>query len=294
MAYQFTTGDELLLLCARHDASIGEIMLRREMEREQAERGALLREMRLNLAVMRQSVKKGLSERQPSVTGMSGGDAERLFAYAGTGSFLGENACRAVAGAIAVVEVNAAMGKLVAAPTAGASGVLPGTLLQCGKQRGWDDDTLIMGLFAGAAVGMLIARNAGISGAGGGCQAETGAAASMAAAALAQCAGGTPLVCLHAAAMAVKNVLGLVCDPVAGLVECPCIKRNAMGAANALLCADMALCGIQSYIPFDEVVWAMHQVGRTMHADLRETARGGLAATPTGRALQKRLQLDLE
>ena len=177
---QFTTGDELLLVCLQQDISLGEAMLRREMEREQAQRDALLEEMRLNLAVMRQSVERGLKEKKSSVTGMSGGDAQQLLAYAQTAPFLGENACRAVAASMAVVEVNAAMGKIVAAPTAGASGVLPGTLLQCASQRGWDDDALVMGLFAAAAVGMLIARNAVISGAAGGCQAETGAAASMA------------------------------------------------------------------------------------------------------------------
>ena len=140
---------------------------------------------------------------------------------------------------------------------------------------------------------MLIARNASISGAAGGCQAETGSAAAMAAAALVECAGGTPLAALHASSIALKNVLGLVCDPVAGLVECPCIKRNALGAANAMLSADMALAGIESTIPFDEVVGAMRSIGRSMSADLRETARGGLAATPTGKALKKRLKLDL-
>ncbi|MBR0026809.1 MAG: L-serine ammonia-lyase, iron-sulfur-dependent, subunit alpha [Clostridia bacterium] len=294
MNYDFISGDELLLLTETQGLSIAEIMLRRETARSDLSREEIIAEMRRNLDTMRSSVHKGLTERQKSVSGLSGGDAELLLKYSKTpDAFSGEKVLKAVASSMAVVEVNASMGRIVAAPTAGASGILPGALLECGKERGWDDDTLIMGLFAASAVGMLIARNASISGAAGGCQAETGAAASMAAAALVECAGGSPLKALHAAAIALKNVLGLVCDPVAGLVECPCIKRNAIGAANAMLSADLALAGIESMIPFDEVVSSMKRVGSSMAADLRETARGGLATTPTGKALKKRLKLDI-
>ena len=148
---------------------------------------------------------------------------------------------------------------------------------------------MIEALFNGGAIGILIAHNACISGASGGCQAEVGSASAMAASALTELRGGTPEQCLHAAAMTLKNLLGLVCDPVAGLVECPCIKRNAMGAVNAVLCSDMALAGITSVIPFDEVVEAMKNVGRMMHPDLRETARGGLAATPTARRIAEKI-----
>ena len=182
------------------------------------------------------------------------------------------------------------MGRIVAAPTAGASGILPGTLLMCANAKGWDDDALMRGLFNAGALGMIVARNASIAGAEGGCQAETGTAAAMAASALVELSGGTPEMSLHAAAIALKNVMGLVCDPVAGLVECPCIKRNAIGAANALMSADLALAGIASIIPFDEVVIAMKNVGRLMSPDLRETARGGIAASPTARAIAKRLE----
>ncbi|MEL7610518.1 MAG: L-serine ammonia-lyase, iron-sulfur-dependent, subunit alpha [Bacillota bacterium] len=293
MTYEFTSGDELLLLTQTEELGIGEIMLRREMAREDAPREALIEKMHRNLETMRASVQKGLGEKQSSVSGLTGGDAEALLEYSEGESFCGARVCRAVASAMAVVEVNASMGRIVAAPTAGASGILPGALIECGRERGWSDEMLIMGLYTAAAVGMVIARNASISGAEGGCQAETGSAAAMAAAALVECAGGTPLAALHASAIALKNVLGLVCDPVAGLVECPCIKRNALGAANAMLSADMALAGIESIIPFDEVVGAMRSIGRSMSSDLRETARGGLAATPTGRALKKRLKLDL-
>ena len=184
---------------------------------------------------------------------------------------------------MAVVEVNAAMGRIVAAPTAGASGILPGVLLECALTRDWTDEQLVRGLFTAGAIGYLFAKNATISGADGGCQAETGVGAAMAAGALVELSGGDPAQVLDAAAMTIKNVLGLVCDPVAGLVECPCIKRNALGAVNAMLCADMTLCGITSLIPFDEVVSAMLAVGRDLRPEYRETAKGGLAATPTGK-----------
>ena len=191
---------------------------------------------------------------------------------------------------MAVVEVNSAMGRIVAAPTAGASGILPGVLIESAQQRGWSDEQLVHGLFTAGAIGLLFAKNATISGAGGGCQAETGVAAAMSAAALVEISGGAPIQALDAAAMTIKNVMGLVCDPVAGLVECPCIKRNALGAVNAMLCADLALSGVTSLIPFDEVVSAMLAVGRDIRPEYRETAKGGLAATPTGKAVAKRLR----
>lgn len=291
-SYDFISGDELLILCDKYDTSIAEIMLRREVARSDMSRGDILLEMQTNLDTMRVSVVRGITEQQQSVTGLSGGDADLLLNYSEGQTFCGTRVCRAVAASMGVCEVNASMGRIVAAPTAGASGILPGTLIECGRDRGWDDDAMVMGLFTAGAVGMLIARNASISGAAGGCQAETGAAAAMAAATLVECSGGTPLAALHAAAMSLKNVMGLVCDPVAGLVECPCIKRNALGAANAMVSADMALAGITSVIPFDEVVWAMKSVSHLMASDLRETSRGGLAATPTGKALKKRLKLD--
>lgn len=181
------------------------------------------------------------------------------------------------------------MGKIVAAPTAGASGILPAVLIVCGEKRGFDDEKICRGLFTAGAVGCIIAKNASIAGASGGCQAETGSAAAMAAGALAELCGADTQTVLDAAAIALKNVMGLVCDPVGGLVECPCIKRNAIGAANAVLSCDLALAGIRSLIPFDEVVSAMKSVGDQMHSDLKETARGGLAATPTAQRLSQKL-----
>lgn len=289
--YGFTLGTELLALCRRHGCAISEIMLRREMGESEQSREEILLNMQTNLATMRTSVEEGLTGELRSVSGLTGGDAARLLSRAQSGdSLAGQDALTAVAASMAVLEVNASMGRIVAAPTAGASGILPGTLITSAKQKGWNDDALLSGLFNAGAVGMLIARNASMSGAEGGCQAETGTAAAMAASALVELSGGTPEMCLHAAAIALKNIMGLVCDPVAGLVECPCIKRNAIGAANALVSADLALAKVKSIIPFDEVVCAMRNVGRSMSPDLRETARGGLAATPTARAIAKDLE----
>lgn len=286
----FVSGKNLCEYCAEANVTIAEAMIRREEAMGERTREEILAEMGKNLAVMRESVRKGLEEHVESVSRLSGGEAMRLFRYAKYEPFSGANTCRAAASAMAVVEVNSAMGCIVAAPTAGASGILPGTLLECGLERGWTDEELMQGLFCAGAVGLLFAENATISGADGGCQAEVGVGSAMASAALVELSGGTPEQALDAAAMTIKNILGLVCDPVAGLVECPCIKRNALGAANALLCADMTLCGITSLIPFDEVVSAMLSVGRDMRKEYRETAMGGLAATPTGRAVAEKVR----
>ena len=291
--YNFTSGCELAALCKKHSAPISEIMLRRQAELTEESREHILDELSITLEAMRRSVTEGLTEELESVSGLSGGDAMLLNDRAGnalSGSIMAE----AAAASMAVVEVNASMGRIVAAPTAGASGILPGTLFTCAQERVWSDDKLISGLLCAGDIGSIIAANASISGAEHGCQAETGSAAAMAAAALCELDGGSPEKCLHAAAMALKNVMGLVCDPVAGLVECPCIKRNALGACNALICADMALAGIPSLIPFDETVSAMKSVGSLMSPDLRETARGGCAATPTGKAIRKQLGLSGE
>jgi len=286
----FENGESLRKYCLENGIPIYEAMIRREEKQSERSREEILEEMRLNLRVMKESVYRGLNEKVESVSGLSGGEAMRLFKYGKHNPFSGYTACRAAASAMAVVEVNASMGRIVAAPTAGASGILAGALIESGRQRGWSDETLVEGLFTAGAIGFIYAKNATISGAGGGCQAETGVAASMTAAALVEISGGAPVQALDAAAMAMKNVMGLICDPVAGLVECPCIKRNALGAVNAMLCADMALAGVTSLIPFDEVVSAMYAVGRDIRPEYRETARGGLATTPTGRAVAQRMK----
>ena len=283
MRYEFHSGADAIRLCREGRFSVAGLMLRSEMERSGLPFTQIWREMQRNLAVMRDSVEKGLDPDAPYRGVIVGGDAAKMAAYA-PHSLMGESLATIVASALAVTEVNASMGTIVAAPTAGASGILPAVLVAGGRMAGHSDEAVCKSLFCAGAIGTVIARNASISGASGGCQAETGSAAAMAAGALVEMSGGTPEQVFTAAAIALKNILGLVCDPVGGLVECPCSKRNAIGAANAVLSCDMALAGITSFIPFDEVVGAMRSVGQQMSSDLRETARGGLAATETARA----------
>ena len=189
---------------------------------------------------------------------------------------------RAIAYSMAVLEVNASMGLIVAAPTAGSSGVVPGVLLALGEEKNLTDEQLFNGLLNASAIGYILMRNASVSGAEAGCQAEVGAASAMAASAAVEMMGGTPEMCLTAASIALSNLLGLVCDPIAGLVESPCQSRNAIGVANAVTCAELALSGITHPIPFDEMAEAMYRVGKSLPFELRETAMGGCAGTPTG------------
>ena len=284
MSYDFHHGSALLALCRQDGISLGEAMLRRELEAGSRTRAEIFAEMQRNLDVMRASIATGLDPDTPTHGLLAGNESVKLARYA-PHSAMGPALCRMVAAGMAVAEVNASMGQIVAAPTAGASGILPAVVVCCGEALHLDDEALCMALFAAGAVGAIVAENASIAGASGGCQAETGTAAAMAAAALAQMKGAAPDVSLTAAAIALKNCMGLVCDTVGGLVECPCIKRNAIGVANAVLSCDLAMAGIPSLIPFDEVVEAMRSVGAVMSPDLKETARGGLAATETARRL---------
>lgn len=288
MSYEFHHGSELLTLCSRYKISIGEVMLRREMEDTTRTREEIFAEMKLNLDVMRTSIRTGLDPTVPTRGLMAGNESVKLARYA-QNSELGGRLCGIVAAGMAVAEVNASMGQIVAAPTAGASGILPAIVVCCGEEQHMDDEALCMALFAAGAVGAIVVENASIAGASGGCQAETGTGAAMAAAALAQMKGADPEISLTAAAITLKNCMGLVCDPVGGLVECPCIKRNAIGVTNAVLSCDLAMAGIPSLIPFDEVVEAMKLVGDAMSSDLKETARGGVAATKTGKALTRNI-----
>lgn len=288
MSYEFHHGSELLTLCSRYKISIGEVMLRREMEDTTRTREEIFAEMKLNLDVMRTSIRTGLDPTVPTRGLMAGNESVKLARYA-QNSELGGRLCGIVAAGMAVAEVNASMGQIVAAPTAGASGILPAIVVCCGEEQHMDDEALCMALFAAGAVGAIVAENASIAGASGGCQAETGTGAAMAAAVLAQMKGADPEISLTAAAITLKNCMGLVCDPVGGLVECPCIKRNAIGVTNAVLSCDLAMAGIPSLIPFDEVVEAMKSVGDAMSSDLKETARGGVAATKTGKALTRNI-----
>ena len=237
-------------------------------------------------AAMTESVAQ-YSPRLRSSSDLVGGEGG-LVAEQG-GGLCGPFFSAVIATALKTGECNACMRRIVAAPTAGASGVLPAVLIPLQARDGLSDETMIQALYVSAGFGQVIATRASISGAEGGCQAEVGSASGMAAAALAAVMGGTPGQMAHACAMALSNTLGLVCDPVAGLVEVPCVKRNVMGAVNALSCAEMALCGVKNAIPCDEVIDAMRSVGDALPASLRETGMGGLAATPTGRRIAEQI-----
>jgi L-serine dehydratase len=238
---------------------------------------------------MKEAIRGGQNPDLRSTSGLTGGDAAKMKAYAAGGGLTGSFLNHAMARAIAVSEYNAAMGKIVAAPTAGSCGILPGTVITMLDEGRCTEHDAVMALFTAGAIGMVIANQASVSGAQGGCQAECGSASAMAAAALVELAGGTPIQAAHGCAMAIKNQLGLVCDPVAGLVEIPCIKRNASGVAIAFTSAEMALAGIESKIPVDECILAMRQVGDMLPCSLKETAQGGLAATPTGILLRNKI-----
>ena len=286
----FTKGYELLKLCESKNNKISEIMLQREREISACTEIDIINKMKKSLDIMRASMNQGLSGEIKSVGGLIGGDARKIKLRSETSEpICGFIMSKAISRAMAVLEVNASMGKIVAAPTAGSSGIIPGTLFTVAEQFNFKDGKIIDGLLAASAIGMLISRNATVAGAEGGCQAETGSAAAMSAAGIVEMMGGTPQMALSAAAICIKNVLGLVCDPVAGLVEAPCESRNAIGAANALISAEMALAGVKSLIPFDEVVDTMYKVGRCMPEELKETALGGLAATPTAKRLQAKI-----
>ncbi len=252
----------------------------RELECSQED---LLGKMQDMLDVMEKSVEFGLTGKR-SHSGLTGGDAKKLAAAVGAGSYtslLGDKARDAVIYATAVGECNAAMGRIVAAPTAGASGVLPGVFFALKKHCGLSDEALQRGMVVAGSIGMVIAERASLAGATGGCQAECGSAAAMAAGAAVAMLGGTPQQVGTAVAIVFKNVLGLVCDPVAGLVEVPCIKRNGACALQAFLAAELALAGITSFINADEAIDAMKSVGDALPCALKETAGGGMAATPT-------------
>ena len=287
--YQFSSGRELLEQCEHTGLDISEIGILCEVEESGKDRVEIWAVMNENLSVMRASVKKGLDPGIISVGGLIGGNGFRMAERLQAVTLLGKTAVKAVSYALAVTEVNAAMGKIVAAPTGGASGIVPGIILAFIEDHEGNEEEAVRALFVAASIGKIIATNATLSGAEGGCQAECGAAAAMAAAAAVYLMGGSPAPCVEAAAMALKGTLGLVCDPVAGLVEVPCSKRNASSVGNALVCTEMALAGITSFIPFDEVVEAMYKIGRMMPSALRETAQGGCAATKTARDFAKKI-----
>jgi len=270
---------------------LSELVIEAECHESGSNRKEVWQRMRSNLLTMRAAIKQGengLGVR--SKTGLTGGEAIKLKKYRAKGKTLsGDVMMAAVENAIATNEVNAAMGVICATPTAGSSGTLPGALFMLEQRLGLSEDQMIRFLFTAGGLGLIIANHAGIAGATGGCQEEVGSASAMAAAAAVEAAGGSPEQSSQALAIALSNLLGLVCDPIAGLVEIPCVKRNAIGAGNALIAADMALAGCTSMIPADECISALDKVGRSMSVDLRETGLGGLAGTPTGQAIKTKI-----
>ena len=287
--FEYKSISELVNAASSAGRTISEVVLADQAEQLCISPDALFERMDARLSVMEDSVKAGMNPALRSTSGLTGGDASRMWDHAASGGICGGFTNRAMARALAVSENNAAMGKIVAAPTAGSCGILPGAVVSMLDEGRCSREAAVMALFTAGAFGMVIAQNASIAGAEGGCQAECGSAAAMAAAALVELMGGTPQQCAHACAMAIKNQLGLVCDPVAGLVEIPCIKRNVSGVTIAFSSAEMALAGIESKIPADECIGAMCEVGCSIPSALRETAKGGLAATPTGERLREQV-----
>ncbi|MBQ8420331.1 MAG: L-serine ammonia-lyase, iron-sulfur-dependent, subunit alpha [Clostridia bacterium] len=278
----FTNGAELLALCKEHEMTISEAMFSREVSKFGADHEVVWANMEKALDVMRESVRDSQKGDLKLLGGYIGGESKKLLRRIERKGALGGMISRASAYAMGVLELNASMGRIVAAPTAGSSGVLPGVLVAIDEEFEFDDESLVRALFNAGAIGYIISRNATLAGAEGGCQAEVGAASAMAASMVCELLGGSPEMCLAAAGDAISNILGLVCDPVGGLVEYPCQKRNAMGVANAIISAEIALAtGGQRLVPFDEVIAAMYNVGRSIPYQLRETALGGLAAAPS-------------
>ncbi len=279
---KYESIQELVDTAVNSDEKISAVVLRDQAAAMDESELALFEKMEIDFEVMKQSVISGGSKDLRSMSGLTGGEGFLMKEYADKGkSLCGPFLSGAMSRALSVSGCNAAMGRIVAAPTAGSCGIIPGCLISMCEDRGVPEKDAIMSLFTAGAFGMVIASRASIAGAEGGCQAECGSASAMAAAALVELMGGTPGQCADACALAIASQLGLVCDPVGGLVEIPCIKRNATGVMLAFSCADMVLAGIRSKIPADECLDAMREVGDALPNTLKETAKGGLAATPT-------------
>lgn len=290
MSLNFASLQQAIDAAEERGCRLSDIALEYEAENSERSPDEILSDLSRALHVMRQSRELGLERQETSFSGLTGGEAYRLtHDLPPQHGLLGDLARKALAGALAVSQMNAAMGKIVATPTAGSCGILPGALLAVADYKECSDAELIQALLTASAVGLTIAKQASIAGASGGCQAECGSASAMAAAALVELLGGTPSQAGHAAALAIKAIMGQICDPVAGLVEIPCIKRNGFGAVQSLVAAEMALAGITSAIPIDEVIDVMREVGRNMPSCYRETAQGGLATSPTGLQMKQQL-----
>ena len=285
----FNTVEELLKICKEKNLKISELMIQQEIELDRYTPAEIIEQMKENLEVMEESIAIGIKG-IASITGITGFDAQKMHDYIQKNdSIMGDSFAKAICYALATGEVNAAMGRVCVTPTAGASGVLPGVLFSLKERLDLSEEACLEFLFTAGAFGYIVANNAFIAGAKGGCQAEIGTASAMAAAGAVAVKGGNLKQIADAFSIALKNMLGLVCDPVAGLVEVPCILRNASGATNALTAAELALAGVKSAIPADEVISAMKEIGITMPESLRETAGGGLAITKTAKEIEKNL-----
>lgn len=292
---QVNTGDELAKICISENLTIWEYTLLEEVKKSGLSKGKVIDGMKRNLSVMKESAEYGLTHEVSSVSGLIGKDAVKVYSYIKSGnSICGNFLLMAMARALSCAEVNSSMGKIVAAPTAGSCGILPAVIITIGEKYKKSEDELIKALFTASGIGIIIAKNATLAGAEGGCQAECGSAAAMAAGAAVEMMGGTVKQALDAAAIVIKNILGLVCDPIAGLVEIPCAKRNIAGAVSALSTADLVLSGVESRVPFDDCVSAMYKIGQDMPCQLKETALGGLAATKTGLRLRDLVKASAE
>ena len=278
----FNNGEALISLCKENNIPISEAMIQREMEMSEMNRDNTIDKMNRSYQIMKKAVHTPLKKDLKSMGGLIGGEAKLLQNHRiNSNTACGSLVSKAIAYAMGVLEVNSSMGLIVAAPTAGSSGVIPGAFAALQEEYGYSDEDMVKALFHAGAIGYIISRNGTVAGAEGGCQAEVGSASAMAASAVTELMGGTPKQCLGAASFALSNLLGLVCDPVAGLVESPCQSRNAIGVSNALISAEIALSGIKFLIPFDEMVDAMYHVGRSLPFELRESALGGCAAAPS-------------
>jgi L-serine dehydratase len=279
----YKNAAELLELCREHNLTLSDVALHREAAEQGCEPEGLLEHMKTHYRTMKESIRRGLEIDAASPSGLSGGDAKKLWQYAcSERPLMGAPLTRTMAYGYAVLEHNAQSGRIVATPTAGSAGIVPACLLSLEENEGLDEDDAARALFTAAGIGIVIGQNAYFSGARGGCQAEVGSASCMAAAAIVEARGGRPQQACEAAAFALMNTLGLVCDPVGGYVEVPCVSRNGMFAVHSFLAATMALAGTRCLIPLDDVVLAMRDIGRRMPRALKETSEAGLAATPSG------------
>ena len=278
----FKKAAELLSLCKEYDKPISQIMMDRECEMTEKPLDEIRSRMAVSLQIMKDATKEAINQPSQSMGGLIGGESRKLSDLQSSGKNIAGNLLsKAIAYSMGVLEVNASMGLIVAAPTAGSSGVIPGVLLALQEEYDFTDDQIIDALFTCSAIGYLAMLNATVAGAVGGCQAEIGVAAAMAAAAVVELMGGTPEQCTDAASTVLMNMLGLVCDPVGGLVEYPCQNRKASGASNAIVAAEISLAGIHQLIPLDEMMDIMYTVGKKLPAELRETALGGCALSPS-------------